>query len=158
MAFRRAVTGHDSNGKSIFASDEQVGTKGLGMTALWAADETLTFPDDGAIPAWAGLFPPIGGFRFGVAQFPAGHDAKQHPHPVVHERRHVEETPGMHWTDTIDLEVVLSGELTLELDGGEEKTFRAGDTIIQNGTNHRWRNDGDETAVFIVFMVGTNRK
>jgi quercetin dioxygenase-like cupin family protein len=53
---------------------------------------------------------------------------------------------------------VLSGELTMELDGGEEKTFRAGDTIIQNGTNHRWRNDGDETAVFIVFMVGTNRK
>ena len=64
MTFRRAVTGHDSDGKSIFASDEQVGTQGeMGLMALWASDEIMTFPDDGAFPPWAGQFPPIGGFR-----------------------------------------------------------------------------------------------
>ena len=48
--------------------------------------------------------------------------------------------PGMHTTDTIDFEVVLEGTITLELDDGAEVTLRPGDTVVQNGTRHRWKN------------------
>ena len=66
--------------------------------------------------------------------------------------------PGMHTTDTIDLEVILSGEaVILELDGGAEKRFGPGDTIVQNGTRHRWRNPGSEPAVMAIFMLGAHR-
>ena len=51
--------------------------------------------------------------------------------------------PGMHTTATIDFEVVLDGEIWLELDDGVEVHLRAGDTVVQNGTRHAWRNHGD---------------
>ena len=51
--------------------------------------------------------------------------------------------PGMHATDTIDFEVVLEGTIVLELDDGAEVTLHAGDTVVQNGTRHRWKNPGD---------------
>jgi mannose-6-phosphate isomerase-like protein (cupin superfamily) len=64
--------------------------------------------------------------------------------------------PGMHTTDTIDFEVVLEGTVVLELDDGAEVTLRPGDTVVQNGTRHRWRNPGDTTARLAVFMCGAS--
>jgi quercetin dioxygenase-like cupin family protein len=63
----------------------------------------------------------------------------------------------MHTTDTIDFEVVLSGEVILELDDGVEKLLRPGDTVVQNGTRHRWSNRGTEPAVMAVFTIGAHR-
>jgi hypothetical protein len=63
-------------------------------------------------------------------------------------------TPGT--TDTIDFEVVLYGEVWLELDDGVEVHLRAGDTVVQNGTRHAWRNHGDTTARLAVFIVGAH--
>ena len=60
----------------------------------------------------------------------------------------------MHTTATIDFEVILRGEVILELDDGAQRRLRAGDTVVQNGTRHRWRNPGSEPAVMAVFMVG----
>jgi quercetin dioxygenase-like cupin family protein len=61
--------------------------------------------------------------------------------------------PGMHTTDTIDFEVVLSGAVILELDDGAEKELRPGDTVVQNGTRHRWTNRGTQPAVMAVFTA-----
>ena len=52
------------------------------------------------------------------------------------------DAPGMHTTATIDFEVVLEGEVWLELDDGEEVHLRVGDCVVQNGTRHAWRNRG----------------
>src|SRR5215469_4122300 len=67
------------------------------------------------------------------------------------------DNPGMHTTDTIDFEVVLSGEVILELDDGAERVLRPGDTVVQNGTRHRWGNPGSEPAVVAVFITGAHR-
>ena len=64
--------------------------------------------------------------------------------------------PGMHTTDTIDFEVVLEGTITLELDDGAEVALRPGDTVVQNGTRHRWKNAGDSVARFAVFICGAS--
>ena len=57
----------------------------------------------------------------------------------------------MHTTDTIDFEVVLDGEVWLELDDGVEVHLRAGDTVVQNGTPPRLaqprRHDGPPRRV-----------
>jgi quercetin dioxygenase-like cupin family protein len=63
----------------------------------------------------------------------------------------------MHTTGTVDMEIVISGELVLELDDGIEPTLRAGDVNIQNGTRHRWHNRGAEPTVTAVAMVGLSR-
>ena len=72
---------------------------------------------------------------------------------------HVElDNPGMHTTDTIDFEVVLSGEVVLELDDGAETVLHPGDTVVQNGTRHRWLNRGVQPAVLAVFLIGAHRR
>jgi mannose-6-phosphate isomerase-like protein (cupin superfamily) len=128
--------------------------------------------EDTACREWSSNYPPIGGFRFSIIQVPAGYDPKEHPesHPEPtpeqvavletepgHDRSHMG-AAGVHWTESVDCEVMLSGELILELDDGHETVVRAGDTIVQNGTRHRWRNVGDQTAVFVAFLVGADHK
>jgi quercetin dioxygenase-like cupin family protein len=65
--------------------------------------------------------------------------------------------PGMHTTDTVDYCVILAGEVWLELDDGALTCLRAGDTVVQNGTRHAWRNLGDEPVTMAVVMVGAQR-
>jgi uncharacterized cupin superfamily protein len=52
----------------------------------------------------------------------------------------------LHWRDVVDIMFVMHGEIAHILDSGEEITLRAGDTLIQNGTNHCWHNRGSEPA------------
>ena len=47
--------------------------------------------------------------------------------------------PGFHKTDTIDYAIVLSGEIYALMDEGEV-LLKAGDVLIQRGTNHAWSN------------------
>jgi hypothetical protein len=83
MRVRRVVTGHDHNGKAVFASDEQVDLltvalmPGINLHGLWGAEQTPTFPDDGSPTAQPSYFPPVGGYRFGLVTFPPAYDAAE---------------------------------------------------------------------------------
>ncbi|MCT7661626.1 cupin domain-containing protein [Mycobacterium deserti] len=177
MNVRRVVTGHDASGKSVFVSDETVGPvetmlmPGYQNHSLWGADTTPQYPDDGSMPQWHSYFPPVGGFRFAILTFPPlfGSEAPADL-DVEAALADVEEKmpgmlgymdlsdPGMHTTDTIDFEVVLEGTVVLELDDGAEVTLRAGDTVVQNGTRHRWKNPADTPARMAVFICGATHE
>jgi mannose-6-phosphate isomerase-like protein (cupin superfamily) len=168
MNVRRVVTGHDASGKSVFVSDEAVEPQPrTGFHRLWGGDATPQFPDDGSMPRHNMYFPPIGGFRFGMFSLPpdstAGSDFDAPASLPDFEAeapgllRYMDTSdPGMHTTDTIDFEVVLEGTVVLELDDGAEVTLHTGDTVVQNGTRHRWKNAGEETARLAVFMCGAS--
>ena len=68
------------------------------------------------------------------------------------------ENPGMHTTDTVDIDVVISGEVDLELDDGKTVHLRAGDCVIQNGTRHAWHNRTSEPVVLFVTLLGAARR
>lgn len=175
MHVRRVVTGHDGDGKAVFASDEHVDPvtvaliPGAEFHLLWGADQPPTFPDDGAPTPQPSYFPPLGGYRFGFFTIPpataspaAGLDLEAALAEVEEKLpglvSHMEpDNPGMHTTSTIDFEVVVSGEVVLELDDGVEKVLRPGDTVVQNGTRHRWGNRGTEPAVVAVVLLGAHR-
>jgi uncharacterized cupin superfamily protein len=60
----------------------------------------------------------------------------------------------MHRTETIDYGIMLEGELTLIMDIGET-TIRAGDIVIQRGTNHGWANrSGKACRIAFVLIDG----
>jgi mannose-6-phosphate isomerase-like protein (cupin superfamily) len=174
MDVRRVVTGHDASGRSVFVSDDTVPPDeplllpGAEFHQLWGGDETPRFPDDGAKPAYRTYFPPVGGFRFGLFSIPPGAAA---PLPDLDVEAGLADAeaklpgllgymdpadPGMHTTDTIDFEVVLEGTVVLELDDGAEVTLQPGDTVVQNGTRHRWRNPGEATARLALFISGAS--
>jgi mannose-6-phosphate isomerase-like protein (cupin superfamily) len=176
MHVRRVVTGHDASGKSVFVSDEQVAPistalmPGTEFHRLWGSDDVVSLPTDGAAPSAPLYFPPVGGFRFSV--FTLGPDSVTLPAdldigaaindfqtklPGLIEKTEPE-NPGMHTTDTVDFDFVLSGEVWLELDDGAEVHLKAGDSVVQNGTRHAWRNRTSDPTVIAVAIVGAQRQ
>src|SRR5207237_506061 len=61
-------------------------------------------------------------------------------------RRH----PGMHGTKTLDYAIVLSGESYAVLDEAEV-LLKAGDVLVQRGTNHAWSSCG--MKIFFALLV-----
>jgi mannose-6-phosphate isomerase-like protein (cupin superfamily) len=49
--------------------------------------------------------------------------------------------PGMHRTRSVDYAIVVEGEIDMLLDDTEVH-LRAGDVLVQQGTNHAWVNRG----------------
>ncbi len=58
----------------------------------------------------------------------------------------------MHRTESLDYGIVLEGEITLVLDDSEV-TLRAGDVVVQRGTDHAWANRGATTAKVAFILV-----
>lgn len=60
--------------------------------------------------------------------------------------------PLMHRTETIDYAIVLSGEITMLLDESEV-LLKAGDILVQCGTNHAWSNRSNAPAVVCFVLI-----
>jgi quercetin dioxygenase-like cupin family protein len=175
MKVRRVVTGHTPDGKAVVASDMEIDaiefplTPGSEHHKLWGADIMPTFPDNGAPYPMFTYFPPVGGFRFGLFSIPPESVAPPENYDWEKALRETEErfpgllacvepdTPDIHTTNTIDFEYVISGEVFLELDDGVEVHLQPGDTVVQNGTRHAWRNKGTEPCRLVLCMIGTHR-
>lgn len=173
MGIRRVVTGHNDEGVSVFVRDEVVESDRFGLLPgwefydIWAGDQIPSFPDRGDMPASTTYFPPVGGFRFSFSVVPPmdtppaeGIDpdaALDEVNAVMPGMMALIEPDGMHTTDTIDFEVIISGQVFLELTDGTSKLLGPGDTVVQNGTRHVWRNPGPGPCLMAVFMTGAVR-
>ena len=148
MFGRRVVTGPEgvaSDGTAVLTVDA-AGSFGV-TELLWLAGPVRTVADgddrtEGGFP----LEPPPGGASSRIIRMPLtggwlrvdGDD---------------DATPGMHATDTLDLMVVLDGEIVLGMPDGTETTVHAGDAVVQRGTAHRWRVSGDGPCTYWVTML-----
>jgi mannose-6-phosphate isomerase-like protein (cupin superfamily) len=172
MSIRRVVTGVDAEGTSVFVSDERVEgvapalLPGLEFHRLWGQDTVPASPQDGTQPPAHAYFPPAGGYRVGTFTVPPDSTPPAEGIDVASGFAEVEATlpgllahmepdsPGMHTTVTIDFEYVVSGRVVLELDDGAKVDLGPGDTVVQNGTRHAWRNPYDEPATLVVVLIG----
>ena len=68
------------------------------------------------------------------------HDEADSPHPLMHRTR------------TVDYGIVLSGEVYLVLDK-QETLLKAGDVVIQRGTNHAWANRSSEPCKMAFILI-----
>jgi mannose-6-phosphate isomerase-like protein (cupin superfamily) len=175
MSIRRVVTGVNADGASVFVRDDRVepvapaAMPGLAFHRLWGEDDTPAAPQDGAPPPAHDYFPPAGGYRVGTFTVPP--DSTPPPEGVdiaaglaeVEEKlpglmAHIEpDHPGMHTTATVDFEYVVSGRVVLELDDGATVELGPGDTVVQNGTRHAWRNPFDEPCTLVVVLIGATK-
>jgi hypothetical protein len=171
-SIRRVITGHNAQGKSVVVSDGPSphvltvpGVPTFGLTNLWVTDgspaDNTGSADAAARPVV--LEPPAGGTIFRVVEFPpdqtlggfdrraafasmgAGH--AMDPSPARH--------PGMHKTATVDYAIVLRGEIWALMDEGET-LLRAGDVLVQRGTNHAWSNRST-TPCLVAFILVSAR-
>lgn len=170
---RRVVTGV-RNGVSVFVSDGPTpnahvydSLPGMMTSVLYATAASATYPGDGeeTAPPRGRLVPAPGETTLLIVTFPpdsifgspdfdpeaAG--AEQYDFAPDFAERFELDNPGKHQTDSVDYDIVLDGEIWLELDE-ETKHLRAGDVVVQCGTRHAWRNPGDRPATMCFVLVG----
>jgi quercetin dioxygenase-like cupin family protein len=141
---RRVITGHD--GKNVAkvilegrAANTKTPREGVASTLMWCSD---AMPADISIGEKVedmgarilGTAPPENGSRFIVMEFAAGVESE------------------MHRTETIDYIVMLDGEIDMDMDDSTVK-LRAGDIMVQRGTNHAWVNRSKAPARMAIVLL-----
>jgi mannose-6-phosphate isomerase-like protein (cupin superfamily) len=173
---RRVVTGHNTSGQAIIQEDGAVprvsrigGVTGPLFHEVWNTQATPA-PIDASSgePSEDGisLSPPRNGTRIRVLDIPPD-DASLATKTAEEARAHFAEIGAaeaashtgagsrhahMHRTQTIDYGIVLEGELVLIMDEGET-TVKAGDIVIQRGTNHGWANRSDRNCRIAFILI-----
>jgi hypothetical protein len=134
----------------------------FGLTNLWVTDGSPArnegHEDAAARPVV--LEPPPGGTIFRVVEFPPDRTVGEFDRGAAFAAmgaRHAMDPdgarhPGMHRTATVDYAIVLSGEIWAIMDEGET-LLRAGDCLVQRGTNHAWSNRGDAACLVAFILV-----
>lgn len=169
-AVRRVVTTVDANDKAIVLFDGDNPNRvlrparGNVMNLLWvtagAPADMTGDTDRGAVEI--GTQPPPGGTALRIIDYPPttpeqeakldvgqrqreiGHDAPRRGLPPSH--------PFMHRTRSLDYAIVVSGEIDMLLDDSTVH-LKAGDVLIQQGTNHAWINRGKEVCRIAFVLV-----
>ena len=176
-AVRRVVTGHDPRGVATIVTDSPAPVTrtvperpGYRVTDLWATTSSpaeIDAPD--GVADIRGVLPPRGGTVIRVIDFPPEPaDPQQRArgmsatfdtlYPDADRAAGQALHPGMHRTDTVDYALVLSGEVTAVLED-TETVMRAGDVLIQRGTNHAWANrSGQSCRIAFVLIDGAPRR
>jgi mannose-6-phosphate isomerase-like protein (cupin superfamily) len=172
---RRVVVSTGENGVPFVASDgpsirshDFLAIPGMGESVLWTSridDEIINTPDQ-AVRSKRRL-PDVGGTTFLIVTFPpssvfasesfdAASAASEQSLVSPDLFNYFEpDSAGMHATPTVDYIVVLDGEIVLDLGVGEPVRLSRGDTVVQNGARHSWRNEGTQAATLAVVMVGS---
>jgi len=140
---RRLVAATDADGRSYALTDgvppSSIVGGGTRLVELWQTGGALGAPDQGGDPegAWE-LEPRGGGICFRTVGHPAGFDPGE---------------AGWHTTATIDVDVVLSGQLELSLPDHPPVVLGPGEAVVQRGTHHKWRPVGDEPVEWVALML-----
>lgn len=174
---RRVITGHDTDGKAVVVSDGPAPFLHVNpidpewySIDIWRTHETpaqivASPPESTSGPRRQ--MPTKRGSVLRVNHFPPESEAVRKMTPEDSGRAFAalgNETaatfgkggrhPLMHRTETIDYAIVLSGEITMVLDN-EDVLLKAGDIVVQCGTNHAWSNRSDAPcAVAFVLLDG----
>lgn len=173
---RKFVSGCSSNGRAIVEFDELVkpvtiaAQPGVRYYPIWGSNEPTAQVGDGARPiSFEPYFPPPGGIRFMLLSWPpkGGLPAKGDLKELFAEMEMVfpglldavrGDENGRHATDSVDMVMVLDGEIWLELDDGTETLLSAGHCVVQRGAKHAWHNRSDKNALMALVVVGAERK
>ena len=164
---RRVVTGHRSD-KAVVLFDSAAPNQklrqasGLVSTLLWVTEER---PADvsGSVDrslCEIGVPPPPKGSIFRIVDFPP--EGGTRSREAVLKEMGVTDAGGarhhaMHKTASTDYAIVIEGEIDMLLDDSEVH-LKAGDVLVQQGTNHAWVNRGSKPcriAFVLVDIAGT---
>jgi naringenin degradation protein FdeH len=172
--FRRIVTGHDAQGRSVILSDDTsphvmpiMNQSNFAVTDFWRTTSTpadngpRTSDDPCGLPIQ--VAPPGNGSVFRVVQFPPDRDwaakaAAMGGSVAIDETAKAAHTGGpvrhahMHRTRSIDYAIVLSGEIWAVMDEGETR-MTTGDMLIQRGTNHAWANRSNAPCMVAFVLI-----
>ena len=172
---RRVVTGHDEKGRAIVISDGPAPSVHANKLEsdwfsvdIWRTHETPARVVAKAREPTEGprrQMPTKNGTVLRINSFPPESDTVRKMTPADSLRvfealgnakaatygkggRH----PMMHRTESVDYALILSGEITMLLDD-EEVLLKAGDVVVQCGTNHAWSNRSQAPCLIAFILI-----
>jgi hypothetical protein len=132
MDIHCVVTGQDESGKSIIIRNAPIKPVSLALLPgyefhrIWGSDSIPELPSDGTPPPQPLYFPPKSGFRFAFFTIPPDMATSVDQIDVASALEEIRQKlpgmmdvlepdhPGMHTTDTVDFDVIVSGEVYLD--------------------------------------------
>jgi hypothetical protein len=161
--FTVVVAAEDDDGNAVFI-DTPVKPAVLHVPGAveaawyWAVDGGHQIQNFGG-PAESVRTATVDGSTFGIVRFPARSAGKLDVGATGTEGAESGHgnDPGMHATDTIDYELILSGQIDLVLPGGATRTLKAGDMVVKSGAAHAWKNPYDEDCMYVSVTIGATR-
>ena len=137
------ITGVDASGRSCAVQDDLVtlqgdaSAEGILYSVLYATPSVPSIASTGGrVADNYDLGVPVGAIRWWTSEYAPG------------------AAFSMHHTDTVDLDVVLSGSVELILDDGGH-VLGAGDSVVVTGVDHAWR-AGPEGCRLNVMTIGVS--
>lgn len=168
---RRVLTGHDASGTATIIEDRLAPAvrtiaerPGYRVTNLWSTHGSpAPINDTDRVAELSGVMPPPKGTVVRIIDYPPESkdpaererafkaaftrlfaDAQHAPRPGQH--------PGMHQTESVDYAIVMAGEIVAIMED-QETVLRAGDVLVQRGTNHAWANRSDGYARICFVLI-----
>ena len=165
---RRVVTNHEADGKAVVLFDGAPAKmrmnpqSGVKSWLLWVTDRTpadISGEDDRG-DRTISIPPPPGGSIFRIVEFhpideaklPRDHMAREMGADHAPSKGWPPRHPLMHRTRSIDYAIVMSGEIDMLLDDSEIH-LKAGDVLVQQGTNHAWVNRSSEPCRIAFVLI-----
>jgi mannose-6-phosphate isomerase-like protein (cupin superfamily) len=172
---RRIVTGFDATGRSTIIEDGPATAvktvperPGYFSANLWRTSSTpADIFESSNIEEHVGVSPPNSGTVLRVIEIPPQpKDKKERERqaratfsnmfPDADQSHGQNIDPGMHQTDTVDYAIILEGEMFAVMEESET-LMRAGDVLIQRGTNHAWANRSDKPCRVAFILIDGER-
>jgi hypothetical protein len=170
---RRIVTIDREAGKSSLVGDDaspdvrtDPARPGFALQRMWVVDgapakivfETLHLPHTLEPPAQGSVlnvvtFPPDAVWKGKVGAAEVAAYFKSMGSPGASTYSPLAPHPYMQKTRTLDFGIVLEGEIVLVLDS-QEVPLKAGEIVVQRGTNHAWSNRSGKPAVVAIASHG----
>ena len=172
QSLRRIVTDNGKGGRSRVLIDgaaaKLIALEEAGLAEIWSAEleaGKLLDATDRLADADLRLEPDGGSVK--VRWFTvAPEDATKSPEQIeaaaafgfnavgaAHCRVDTTRSPAMHKTASLDVIILVKGNVDMLLDDGEAVGLKPGDVVIQRATNHGWVNLGEETALLVAVLI-----
>ena len=172
MQIKRIITAEGTNGVATKTDTFDTSTIDF-LTNIWGFDRVPDLPlsPEQVLGEYQkmGIFGPLGGIRADL--FTLAPETAEGPAALERAATVDMGTPGMvpgkegngmHRTDSIDLAIVLGGEVNTGYPGEDgqvhEVTMKTGDMIVTNGTFHSWHNRSDKDCTILFVVLAAERK
>ena len=161
-AFRRIIVDSNDDGRSSIVHDAEIQmsrlVSGNALVNVWGSDVAPRLTPIRSLEFASELPPPPNGSRVLLFALP-GLDNRSAPEDgIVLAGLGGSDAPGvrrgMHETPTLDVAIILSGTIRLEVEMEPATDLSPFETVVLNGARHCWTNVSTEDALLAILMVG----
>lgn len=154
-SYRMVVAGLNDRSEAVFLDQVPPAARaipGIGSSAyFWRVAGAHSVPGSVGGPPTSPGPASDQGSAVAIVRIDAGSDTRRNLSEFLDDTASGDD--GMHATQTIDYEIILSGKIDFVLPGDQRRTLETGDLLVVTGAPHLWDNPYDEDCVYLSITI-----